>query len=88
MAPQPLVGQVLLQQGAHSSWPLCTKLEDFKLSCCQRSQVCIISFLLLPASLSQAVLVVPVALLLLLALVFYFLSALGAACFLSGFIQI
>lgn len=88
MAPQLLVGQVLPQGGADSSWPICRKLEDFKLSSCHHSQVCIISFLLLPASLSLAVLVVPVALLLLLALVFYFLSVLGAACFLSGFIQI
>lgn len=70
MAPQPLVGQVLPPQGADSSWPICTKLEDFKLSSCHHSQVCIISFLLLPASLSLAVLVVPVALLLLLALCF------------------
>lgn len=82
------VGQVLPQEGAGSSWPVCRKLEGFKLSSCHCSQVCIISVLLLPASLSLAVLVVPVALLLLLALVFYFLSVLGAACFLSGFLQI
>lgn len=86
--PQPLGGQVLSQEGAGSSLPRCTKLEAFKLSSCHCSRVCIISFLLLSASLSLAVLVVPVALLVLLALVFYFLSVLGAARFLSGFIQI
>lgn len=86
--PQPLVGQVLPQEGAGSSLPSSTKLEAFKLSSCHHSQVCTISFLLLSANLSLAVLVVPVALLLLLAPVFYSLSVLGAACFLSGFIQI
>lgn len=75
--------QVTSKQGAGSSLPRCTKLEAFKLSSCHHSWVCIISFLLLSANLSLAVLVVPVALLLLLALVFYFLSVLGAACFLS-----
>lgn len=85
---QPLMGWVLSQEGAGSSLPSCIKLEAFKLLSCHPSQVCIISFLLLSANLSLAVLVVPVALLLLLALVFYFLSVLGAACFLSGFIQI
>lgn len=67
---------------------LCPDAQSWKPSNSRLSWVCIISFLLLSANLSLAVLVVPVALLVLLALVFYFLSVLGAACFLSGFIQI
>lgn len=85
---EDLMGQVLPKEEAGSYLPSCTKLEAFKLSSCHSSQVCIISFLPMSANLSLAVLVVPVPLLLLLALVVYFLSVLGAACFLSGFIQV
>jgi len=86
--PTALVDQVLPWEGGGSSLSSCTKLEAFQLLSCHHSQVCIISFLLLSANLSLAILVVPVALLLLLAPVVYFLSVLGAACFLSGFTQI